>query len=80
MIRNMNSYPLYDDGEHKVYWLGIEESEEEHREQEVEKTEAAEREGLQTPHQPPGLDGLHVPTASKNRNKWSVQSFFPLFA
>lgn len=29
MIRNMNSYPLYDDGEHKVYWLGIEEAEDE---------------------------------------------------
>ena len=29
MIRNMNSYPLYDDGEHKVFWLGIEESEDE---------------------------------------------------
>ncbi len=29
MIRNMNSYPLYDDGSHKVYWLGIEESEDE---------------------------------------------------
>ncbi|EEB74785.1 CDP-abequose synthase [Thermococcus sp. AM4] len=29
MIRNMNSYPLYDDGDHKVYWLGIEESEDE---------------------------------------------------
>ncbi|ALM74832.1 oxygen-binding di-iron domain-containing protein [Thermococcus barophilus] len=29
MIRNMNSYLLYDDGEHKVYWLGIEEAEDE---------------------------------------------------
>jgi len=29
LIRNMNSYPLYDDGDHKVYWLGIEESEDE---------------------------------------------------
>jgi flavorubredoxin len=29
MIRNMNSYPLYDDGEHKVLWLGIEEAEDE---------------------------------------------------
>ncbi len=29
MIRNMNSYPLYDDGKHRVYWLGIEESEDE---------------------------------------------------
>jgi len=29
MIKNMNSYPLYDDGEHKVYWLGIEEAEDE---------------------------------------------------
>ncbi|WP_297489720.1 MBL fold metallo-hydrolase [Thermococcus sp.] len=29
MIRNMNSYPLYDDGGHKVFWLGIEESEDE---------------------------------------------------
>ncbi len=29
MIRNMNSYPLYDDGEHKVFWLGIEEAEDE---------------------------------------------------
>ncbi|GAB6101896.1 MBL fold metallo-hydrolase [Thermococcus atlanticus] len=29
MIRNMNSYPLYDDGEHRVYWLGIEEAEDE---------------------------------------------------
>ncbi|WP_297504772.1 MBL fold metallo-hydrolase [Thermococcus sp.] len=29
MIRNMNIYPLYDDGDHKVYWLGIEEAEDE---------------------------------------------------
>ena len=29
MIRNMNSYPLYDNGEHKVFWLGIEEAEDE---------------------------------------------------
>ncbi len=29
MIRNMNSYPLYDDGKHKVFWLGIEEAEDE---------------------------------------------------
>ncbi len=29
MIKNMNSYPLYEDGTHKVYWLGIEESEDE---------------------------------------------------
>ncbi len=25
----MNSYPLYDDGNHRVYWLGIDESEDE---------------------------------------------------
>lgn len=29
MIKNINTYPLYDDGDHKVYWLGIEEAEDE---------------------------------------------------
>ncbi|HIP75194.1 MAG TPA: MBL fold metallo-hydrolase [Thermococcus paralvinellae] len=29
MIKKVESYPLYDDGDHKVFWLGIEEAEDE---------------------------------------------------
>lgn len=29
MIKKVESYPLYDDGNHKVFWLGVEEAEDE---------------------------------------------------